>query len=138
MATLLVNVDVDDLEKAERFYTTALGLRVGRSVGDDYVELLGAAAPIWLLVAPRGTSPFRGAAAGRDYARHWTPVHLDFAVDDVAAAVARAVAAGARLERGIEQHAYGKLAVLSDPFGHGFCLLQLEGRGYDEVATGAG
>jgi predicted enzyme related to lactoylglutathione lyase len=136
MATLLVNVDVDDMQEAERFYTTALGLRVGRRVGEDYVELLGAATPIWLLLASRGTPPFRGAAAGRDYGRHWTPVHLDFVVDDVAAALTRAVAAGARLERPIEQHAYGKLAILSDPFGHGFCLLQLEGRGYDEVATG--
>jgi len=30
------------------------------------------------------------------------------------------------------------MAVLSDPFGNGLCLLQLEGRGYDEIATGYG
>jgi predicted enzyme related to lactoylglutathione lyase len=138
MARLLVNVDVDDLEKAERFYTSALGLRVGRRFGGGGVELIGAEAPIYLLVAAPGTAPFRGAQAVRDYRRHWTPVHLDFAVDDIEAAVARAVAAGARVEVPIAQHEYGKLAVLADPLGHGLCLLQLEGRGYDEIATGGG
>jgi predicted enzyme related to lactoylglutathione lyase len=138
MPELLANVDVDDLDRALRFYSGALGLRVGRRFGAAGVELVGAGAPVFLLVAPPGTPPFAGATAGRDYARHWTPVHLDFAVDDIEAAVARAVAAGATVEQPIEQKAYGKLAILADPFGHGFCFLQLEGRGYDAIATGAG
>jgi catechol 2,3-dioxygenase-like lactoylglutathione lyase family enzyme len=138
MARLIVNVDVDDLEKAVAFYASALGLRVGRRLHDGYVELVGAEAPIYLLVAQPGTAPFRGAAVRRDYRRHWTPVHLDFAVDDIEAGVARAVAAGARVELSIEQHRWGKLAILADPFGHGLCLLQFEGRGYDEIAPGDG
>jgi predicted enzyme related to lactoylglutathione lyase len=136
MPRLIVNVDVPELEQAICFYTSALELRVGRRFGGAGVELLGAEAPIYLLVAAPGTVPFRGGAATRDYGRHWTPVHLDFAVDDITAAVARAVSAGARVEVGVAQHAYGKLAVLADPFGHGLCLLQLEGRGYDEIASG--
>jgi lactoylglutathione lyase len=91
-----------------------------------------------LLVAARGTAPFAGSTATRDYRRHWTPVHLDFVVDDIEAAVKQAVTAGASIEVPIGQHAYGKLAVLADPFGHGFCLLQFEGRGYDAIATGVG
>ncbi|HVI93436.1 MAG TPA: VOC family protein [Anaeromyxobacter sp.] len=138
MAQLIVNVDVDDLEKAVRFYTSALGLRIGRRFGGGGIELVGAEVPIYLLVAAPGTAPFHGAAVRRDYSRHWTPVHLDFSVEDLEAEVARAVAAGARLEVPIEQHEYGKLAVLADPFGHGLCLLQFEGRGYDEIATGVG
>ena len=55
--------------------------------------------PIYLLEKAAGT-PAAGARQPRDYARHWTPVHLDVVVDDVDAAVARAVAAGARLEPG--------------------------------------
>lgn len=31
---LLANIDVDDLEKAVRFYGAALGLRIGRRFGD--------------------------------------------------------------------------------------------------------
>ncbi len=138
MARLIVNVDVDDLERAIRFYTGALELRVGRRFGGAGVELVGAEAPIYLLVAAPGSAPFPGAASRRDYGRHWTPVHLDFAVDDFAAAVARAAAEGARVELPIAQHPYGKLAVLADPFGHGLCFLQFEGRGYDEIADGAG
>ncbi len=135
MARLIVNVDVPDLAEATRFYTVALGLRVGRRFGNDAVELLGAEAPIYLLVAPEGTAPFRGASARRAYGRHWTPVHLDVAVDDVDAAVRQAVAAGATLEAAVEQRRWGKLAILADPFGHGLCLLQFEGRGYDEIAN---
>jgi lactoylglutathione lyase len=134
MTQLLVNVDVDDLDAATRFYTRALGLRVGRRFGGA-VELLGAEAPIYLLVAAPGSAPFVDARVGREYARHCTPVHLDFAVEDIDAAVARAIAAGARIERAVAQHPYGKLAVLADPFGHGFCFIQFEGRGYDAIAT---
>jgi predicted enzyme related to lactoylglutathione lyase len=137
MAKLIVNVDVDDLEKGVAFYAAALDLRVGRTFSGGGIELVGAECSIYLLVAATGTAPFQGATTRRDYARHWTPVHLDFAVEDIAAAVDRAVAAGARLEVPVEQHKYGKLAVLSDPFGHGFCFLQFEGRGYDEIATGS-
>ena len=129
---LLVNIDVDDLPRAERFYRDALGLRPGRRFGADAVELLGADAPIYLLANPAGSEGAPGAR--RDYGRHWTPVHLDFAVADLGAAVERAVTAGAVLESPAAIHAWGRIAMLADPFGHGFCLLQFHGRGYDELA----
>jgi lactoylglutathione lyase len=99
MARVLINIDVDDLARAEVFYTVAFGLRAGRRFGSDAVELLGAAAPLYLLAKPAGSAPHHGAAAARDYGRHWTPVHLDFAVDDLDAAMRAALAAGA-LEEG--------------------------------------
>jgi len=70
----------------------------------------------------------------RDYRRHWTPVHLDLVVPDVEAATATAIAAGARLEGQIQSYVWGRLASISDPFGHGFCFLQWAGGGYDEMA----
>jgi len=135
MAQLLVNLDVGDVQRGVRFYTEALGLRVGREFDEGFVELLGAEAPIYLLLKTAGSEPFRGARHGRDYSRHWTPLHLDFVVPDLDEAVARAVAAGAILESPPSQHAYGRLAMLSDPFGHGFCLLEFRGRGYDELCS---
>jgi lactoylglutathione lyase len=138
MARLIVNVDVDDLERAVRFYTSALGLHVGRRFGGDAVELLGAEAPICLLQATPGSTPFPNAPTAREYRRHWTPVHLDFAVDDLDSAVKQAESAGAQLELPVSEHRWGRLAVFADPFGHGFCLLQFLGRGYDEIATGVG
>ena len=131
---LLVNVDVDDLDAATRFYTDAFGLAVGRRFGTVGVEMLGSNAPIYLLARRAGTMPARSVDRPRSYERHWTPVHLDFVVDDVEAAVARALAAGAVLEQPVSTSAWGRLALMSDPFGHGYCFVQFTGRGYDELA----
>ena len=54
-------------------------------------------------------------------------------VDDIEAARARAVEAGATAEAPVSVAAWGKLALLADPFGHGFCLIQFLGRGYGEL-----
>lgn len=134
-AALLVNIDVDDLERGLRFYTQAFALTPGRRFGDAGVELLGAGAPIYLLVKPAGSRACTTSEQTRDYARHWSPVHLDFVVDDVDAAVTRAVAAGATLESPPVSHAWGRIATLADPFGHGLCILKFLGRGYDEIAA---
>ena len=134
MRDILVNVDVDDLQKAVAFYSAAFGLTVGRRFGDGGAEMLGASAPIYLLVKPAGTQASATTAQTRDYRRHWTPVHLDFAVEDIEAAVERALAAGATLEAPVKPGNWGDLALMSDPFGHGFCLVQFRGRGYDEIA----
>ena len=138
MLDLLVNIDVEDLGRATSFYTEAFGLRVGRRFGDSGVELLGAPVRLYLLLAAAGTPPFEGASGARSYRRHWTPVHLDFVVQDLHAALARAEAAGAIREGQVQEHAWGKLALLADPWGNGFCLLQLVGRGYDALAEEEG
>ncbi|HEU4778953.1 MAG TPA: VOC family protein [Steroidobacteraceae bacterium] len=133
---ILVNIDVDDLDRAIEFYANALGLRLGRRLFDGSVaEMHGASSTIQLLLKPRGSTAVPNTPVSRDYQRHWTPVHLDFTVDDVSAAVQRAVNAGAKLEGEIGAFRWGRLATMSDPFGHGFCLLQFLGKGYDEVVT---
>ena len=134
-SSALVNIDVADLAAATVFYCEALGLSVGRRFGDAAVELVGASAVVYLLAKPAGSPPAPSIAQARDYARHWTPVHLDFVVPDIAAAVARARRAGAVLEGQTETHKWGRIALMADPFGHGFCLVQFVGRGYDEIAA---
>jgi predicted enzyme related to lactoylglutathione lyase len=131
---LLVNIDVNDLETAVRFYGAAFGLRVGRRFGAFGVEMLGRSAPIYLLVKEAGTPASDATSQVRSYERHWTPTHLDFVVEDIERAVQTAVQAGARIEKPIATHKWGKLALMADPFGHGFCFVQFLGRGYDEVA----
>ena len=132
---VLVNIDVPDLARAEAFYCTAFGLRPGRRFGADGVELLGAPVPIYLLHKAAGTSPVPGGTQVRSYSRHWCPVHLDMVVPDVDAAVMQALAAGALLEKPVEAARWGRIALLADPWGHGFCLIEFTGRGYDEIAT---
>jgi len=129
----LVNLDVDDLDKAARFYGSALRLKIGRRFGAFAVEIIGSSTPIYLLVKSPGTPASDTTSQRRSYERHWTPVHLDFVVDEIEPAVQRAVSAGARLEKPIAMHKWGKLALMADPFGHGFCFVQFLGRGYDEI-----
>ncbi len=129
--TFLLNIDVPDVAKATTFYTEAFGLTVGRRFGADFVELLGWPAPVYLLTKAAGTIGAGGDA--RRYSRHWTPVHPDIVVENVDAAVERAVAAGAKLEAEAKDTTWGRIAMLADPFGHGFCLLQFNERGYDAL-----
>ncbi|TFY96727.1 VOC family protein [Ramlibacter rhizophilus] len=134
---LRVCLDVDDLERAITFYTQGLGLRLGRRLGDDWAELLGASAPLDLLVEPPGSAPLgESRPARRSYERHWTPVHLDFVVTGIDERVRSLVGLGARLERPVQQRRWGRMANLADPFGHGFDLLEFQGRGYDEILAG--
>jgi predicted enzyme related to lactoylglutathione lyase len=130
---VLMNVDVDDLAKATQFYELAFGLKVGRRFGANGIEMLGGSAPIYLLVKAAGTSACGSNPHRRSYDRHWTPVHLDFVVEEIESAVRRAVDAGARLECPVSTHKWGRLALMADPFGHGFCFVQFLGRGYDEI-----
>ena len=131
---LLVNIDVDHLAEAVSFYTAAFGLRIGRRFGDAGVELLGSSAPIYLLIKADGSPPAKTTGDRRSYARHWTPVHLDFVVDDIDDAVQRAITAGAALEEPVATQPWGRLALMADPFGHGFCFVQFIGRGYDAIS----
>jgi predicted enzyme related to lactoylglutathione lyase len=129
---LLVNVDVDDLEKAIEFYGSALGLTFKRRLFNDTVaEMVGTSSRIYLLKKPPGSAASVTLTTLRDYGRHWTPVHLDFVVDDLGQAVQRAQAAGAIIESDLQTYNWGRMAFMADPFGHGFCLLEFRDGGYE-------
>jgi predicted enzyme related to lactoylglutathione lyase len=130
----LVNIDVDDLSKGTAFYQQAAGLRLGRRFGSLGVEMLGTSSAIYLLVKPEGTRPSTSTDEVRRYQRHWTPVHLDFVVSELEAAVSRTIEAGATIEGEIQTHNWGCIARMADPFGHGICFIQFPGRGYDEIS----
>ena len=130
---LLINIDVPDIEAGLAFYTAALGLHVGRRFDAEFVELLGAEAPIYLLKKDAGTPTAPGAGERRRYSRHWCPVHPDFVIEDMDVAIARATAAGAVQEGKTREAPYGRLAMFADPFGHGFCLIEFKRGGYDAL-----
>ncbi len=137
MTRLLVNIDVADLVSAERFYRDAFDLRIGRRFGSGAVELLGASSAIYLLEKRAGTPASSSTTEVRQYDRHWTPVHLDFVVDDLDAAIGRSLAAGARQEHPARNAPWGRIALMCDPFGHGYCLIEFSETGYDAIATHA-
>ena len=135
MPGLLINIDVPDLAAGERFYTRAIGLAVGRRLGDSITELTGCDAPVYLIEKPAGSAIGPEGGDRRRYGRHWTPVHADFTVADLCEAIARALAAGAVQEGETLDLPYGRQAMFADPFGNGFCLIEFNREGYDAIAT---
>jgi predicted enzyme related to lactoylglutathione lyase len=127
-------VEVAETEAGVAFYTAAFGLTVQRRLTARWVELAGARIPIFIL----GDRP-AGFTAGdveivRDFTRHWTPIHLDFVVKDLAAAIERACAAGAVVEHE-QRYAAFRMANCRDPFGNGFDLIELSPGGYDAIVA---
>lgn len=126
---MLINIDVPTLEPAINFYTRALGLQLNRTMDDDVAELTGGSATIYLLKNEAGSNT-GGSQEERCYSRHWTPVHIDFVVDDLAQAERRAIEAGAVRESECVEWRGSKCITFSDPFGHGFCLIEFAGDTY--------
>ena len=110
-------IDVADLERGIAFYCNGLGLALKRRLSPSWVELDGANLPIFLLGNRAATAELGATQIRRDFGRHWTPVHLDFIVPDIDAAVARLTALGAALDRPIQDADYGRMANMADPFG---------------------
>ncbi len=64
-------------------------------------------------------------ASPRAYARHWTPVHVDFYVEDVDVITPEVVRLGGTVES-TKSGDWGKAAFCADPYGNGFCLLAID------------
>lgn len=126
----IVNIDVPELGPAIAFYNAALGLSLRRTLDDSVAELVGAAFPIYLLAKPAGSGATHATSEERRYARHWTPVHIDFVVDDLAEAAKRARDAGAVQECECVEWRGSRCIGFADPFGHGFCLIEFAGDTY--------
>jgi lactoylglutathione lyase len=131
--SFILNIDVPDMAAGVAFYTAAFGLEVGRRFDGGFVELLGAETRLYLLEKAAGTPIGPAGGDVRRFERHWTPIHPDFIVEDIAAASARVIAAGAVQEGETREAPYGRLAMFADPFGHGFCLIQFNAAGYDAL-----
>jgi catechol 2,3-dioxygenase-like lactoylglutathione lyase family enzyme len=132
---MVVNIDVPELAPAIKFYCDALGLKLHRLLEDDVAELTGASSVIYLLAGVTGSVPGRSIGEVRHYSRHWTPVHLDFVVDDIGESAKQAISAGARQESECMEWRGSKCITFSDPFGHGFCLIEFAGNTYSDGAA---
>lgn len=121
---LEITIDVDDVDRAVEFYCRGLGLALVEH-RPDWARVKLKEQTFWIMKLPPGPA----GAIAREYRRHWTPVHLDFIVDDIDKAVERALAAGGRLEGEIRRNQLEPIgrhdvANLSDPAGNGVDLVQ--------------
>jgi len=128
MLEVSVSIDVPDLERGLQFFSSALGFEKVAEPRRGVAIVANGAARLTLLEKPEMSKPSPHTTDMRRYQRHWTPVHLDFHVDDFAAALERAVQAGAIKEQVFESAEYGSAAFCADPFGNGFCLLERKAR----------
>ena len=120
---LSVTLDVPDIAAGLAFYGAVFGFaEVARPI-PAYAVLRSGDQSLSLMEKPAGSRPTPVPGPLRDYGRHWTPVHLDFHVDNLPATLAAIRAAGGVVEA--EHSAPGRRAVAfcADPFGHGFCVL---------------
>ncbi len=128
---MIVNIDVPDIEAGIAFYSKGLSFELKRRLFDGSVAELGHhSGQIYLIEQRPGSTPVPGCRTQRMYDAHWTPVHIDFGVEDLDTARERAMTAGATASTDITYHDFGKLAPMRDPFGHGFCLIEFSEQGY--------
>lgn len=119
-----ISIDVPNLPDAVGFYTNAFGFTRSAAPMPGVAILRAGTMSICLLEKQTGTKASTHGDDTRRYERHWTPVHLDIHVENLEAALARAIAAGAEKEQVFDNPKHGSAAFCSDPFGHGFCLIQ--------------
>lgn len=127
---VVVNIDVPELATAIEFYCNALGLELCRIIDDVVAELIGASSVIYLLEKRIGSAAADSVEEVRRYSRHWTPVHIDFVVKDLSKATDQAIKAGANQESECIEWRGSKCITFSDPYGHGFCLIEFSGETY--------
>jgi predicted enzyme related to lactoylglutathione lyase len=126
--TVSISIDVPNLAQGVAFYCEAFGFSRKSEPVRGVAVLHGPNVELCLLEKPAGSKPSPETHDRRKFERHWTPVHLDFHVDDLRAALARVEALGAKREQVFENPEHGSAAFCSDPFGHGFCLLERQGK----------
>jgi predicted enzyme related to lactoylglutathione lyase len=134
MLVLHAYIEVTEAERGIDFYCKGMGLKLKRRLSPGWIELEGATCPVFLLANRPAIADLGSTTAQRSYQRHWTPVHLDFIVDDLDATVMRLKSMGATLDREARTRAYGRIANMADPFGNGFDLIEFAGAGYDAVS----
>jgi predicted enzyme related to lactoylglutathione lyase len=121
--TIGITIDVPDVAAGISFYGVVFGmdeiarpLPIYAIIGNDHGR-------IGLMEKAPGSRPTPTEGPVRAYARHWTPVHLDFHVDDYAGTLDRLRSAGGTVEAEHTRPGRPPVAFCADPFGHGLCIL---------------
>jgi predicted enzyme related to lactoylglutathione lyase len=121
MAKISICIDVSEIDKAIQFYTKVFSCELVKK-DEKYSELNLDGLTIYLGLNKAGTNPLIDGKSVRSYERHWTPVHLDIAVENLSQSVTQVKELGGLIE-GEKSGDWGSIAFCSDPFGNGFCMM---------------
>jgi len=110
---MIVYVFSTQLDELRRFYETATGIE-GQPAGPNWVAF------------PLGSSKLAVHRQLADAPQDPAPFRLDLLVNDLDEALSKFKAAGAELVQGIQDEAFGRSAILRDPEGREFTLVQEE------------
>ncbi len=116
-------IDVPDLAAGVSFYSEVLGLTETARPIPVYAILSGDGQSLGIMEKAEGSRSTPAEGTERRYNRHWTPVHLDFHVDDFEAAVTAVERRGGTVEQRHSAPGRPPIAFCADPFGNGFCVL---------------
>lgn len=119
--TVSISIDVGDLAQATAFYVDALSCTLKKTYSETWTVVTIGTLDIHLLEKKEGT--IGASKQERSYERHWTPVHLDFGVENVDSASNLVEEHGGVVE-GIEKGEGADIAFCADPYGNGFCLIR--------------
>ncbi len=111
---MIVYAYVSDIDRLRQFYEGALGAKPTIQDANWTAFELGGAT--FALHRQRSTEPPQDVGE----------FHFEFQVDDIDVALARFQSQGAQVARGVTDETYGRSAVLRDPDGREFRLVQVE------------
>jgi predicted enzyme related to lactoylglutathione lyase len=118
-----VTLDVPDLAAGLAFYGGVFGFAEVARPHPTYALTKAGTQTLGLMQKDEGTHPTPAEGPTRSYARHWTPVHLDFHVTDFDVTLTRITTLGGTVEQTHTRPGRPSVAFCADPFGHGFCVL---------------
>ncbi|QLF69929.1 VOC family protein [Peteryoungia desertarenae] len=123
MTTTRINISIDtpSLEAGVSFYERVFGFKeVSRPLPHMAVMDANNVA-LCIHEKAEGTESSTAGSHLRNYQRHWTPVHLDFHVNEFEKCIRSIIAENGTVERTFDKPR--PVAFCSDPFGNGFCVL---------------
>ncbi len=118
-----VTIDVPSLDDGLAFYGKVFGFQEETRPNGSFAILAKDDARITLIEKPEGSPVAASTGDVRRYDRHWTPVHLDFHVENFEETLKRAMASGASVEESFGGGRRPPAAFCADPFGNGFCVI---------------
>lgn len=124
MLKVSICIDVADLKLGTQFYCEALGCTLEKEHA-SHNTLSAGGVVIHIAEKDDGSRATPGGEGVRNYGRHWTPVHLDFDVQDVAQSVELVKRLGGVVESE-KSGDWGNAAFCADPFGNGLCLIHIK------------